>query len=721
MIDVSSVKHHPIMDELVDILCARTQNVDRNFFQATVAYFLGKVAASMRVSVNTKDRGNIPVNIYTIGLATSGFSKGYSVNILEQDIFNKFNKQFTRHTFNQIAEDNLYKLATENHIANNGATTVDEELDKLNADFNRSGHYVYTFDSGTAPAIKQLRTKLLMAKIGAINLQIDEIGSNLIGSTEILNLYLELYDQGLVKQKLTKNTNENTRSVEIDGKTPTNALMFGTAAKLLDGSATEDAFVSMLETGYARRCFYGWGTTNTDIPDINAEELFNKLAKAYKTPTMVKWQNRLEGLANPLKYGTIIDVPDEVSIKLLEYKLDCERRARELPEFEEIKKAELSHRYFKALKLAGAYAFIDEVEVMDEDHILSAIKVAEESGEAFDKIMTREPNYVKVAKFLADKDMPMTHADLNMALPFYKSTSTARNELMSLATAYGLKNNIIIKKTFIDGIELFDAESLKETSLDSLVLSVSPDVAYNYEGGTGSIKDIEHMVTQPDEQYTNFCNHTFKKNHRAEQNVIPEFNMIVLDIDKGTPLPFVHNLLKEYNFITYTTKRHTDEVNRFRLIMPIKYHLSLGEDEYKEFMSNIAQWLPFEIDEQANQRSRKWLTNPNAEVFHNETDELLDIVQFIPRTSKNEEFKNRNKQLISFDNLERWFAVRIATGNRNNQMIKFALALVDAGLSYKDIEERTLAFNNKLSNKLSDGEIKRTILSTVKTRMQNVH
>ncbi|MFP3617309.1 hypothetical protein SB778_45500, partial [Paraburkholderia sp. SIMBA_050] len=78
-------------------------------------------------------------------------------------------------------------------------------------EFKRAGAFPFTFDSGTAPAVKQLRQKLLLADAGSINLQIDEIGSNLINNIEVLNLFLELYDQGIVKQKLTKNTAENTR------------------------------------------------------------------------------------------------------------------------------------------------------------------------------------------------------------------------------------------------------------------------------------------------------------------------------------------------------------------------------------------------------------------------------------------------------------------------------------------------------------------------------
>jgi hypothetical protein len=68
------------------------------------------------------------------------------------------------------------------------------------------------------------------------------------------------------------------------------------------------------------------------------------------------------------------------------------------------------------------------------------------------------------------------------------------------------------------------------------------------------------------------------------------------------------------------------------------------------------------------------------------------------------------------DNLERWFAQRIATGNRNNHMLKFALALVDSGLNLMDVSNQVHSFNAKLSNPLDKDEIDATIMTTVAKR-----
>ena len=712
MIDLTGVTHHPVIDEIVDVLCNKTQNTDKGFFRTEVAYFLGKMAANQRVAVVTKDRGEIPVNIYALALATSGFGKGHSVSVMETEFTQGFKKRFLEDTMPTISEKHLNDLANDRAIRN--GSDFQEEIDKLGSEYRRAGAYAFTFDSGTAPAVKQLRHKLLLANCGSINLQIDEIGSNLVGNVEVLNLFLELYDQGQTKQKLTKNTAENTRSEELDGKTPTNMLLFGTPAKLLDGGQTEEQFYSFLETGYARRCLFGWGTQDRKaFHSQTPEEIYKRLIQPTNSMSVQKWSNHFHKLADPTMYGWKISVEDDVAIKLMEYKIACEKAADTMADHEEIRKAELSHRYFKALKLAGAYAFVDESSEVTIDHLMQAILLVEESGESFKLILNREKPYVKLARYMAAVDTDVTHADLHEALPFYKSGNAARSEMMTLATAWGYKNNVLIKKFFVDGIEFFRAESLEDTNLDEMVVAYSDHWAYNYLGEKVPFDQL-YLLTQ--QQGYHWANHHFKNHHRSEENAIAGFNMVVIDVDGGVNLETVHDLMREYKFMTYTTKRHTEENHRFRLILPLNYNLTLDSEEYKEFMNSVMTWLPFKTDESANQRSKKWESCSTGAYHYNMDGELLDAFPFIPKTTKNEQFRAEFKKVESMDNLERWFAQRIASGNRNNQMLKFALALVDSGQTLMEVSSNVHSFNKKLSNPLDADEIDKTIMITVAKR-----
>ena len=119
------------------------------------------------------------------------------------------------------------------------------------------------------------------------------------------------------------------------------------------------------------------------------------------------------------------------------------------------------------------------------------------------------------------------------------------------------------------------------------------------------------------------------------------------------------------------------------------------------------------LAEEANQRSRKWASHDKGTYHYNLEGDLFDVLKFIPKTAKNEEFKNEMKKVESMDNLERWFAQRIASGNRNNQMVKFALTLVDGGMDFYEVQKTVLAFNKKLNNPLPITEVEATIMQTV--------
>ena len=715
MFDLASATYHPITEQIVDVLCKKTLNSNRLFFRVQVSYFLAKVASSMRCTLNTLDRGKIPVNVYALNLAVSGSGKGHSTNIIEGEFLDQFKKVFLQETFPYLAQQNLIDLSAKR--ANRNGTDPQDELVKLEKEFNNTGALAFSFDSGTAPALKQLRHKLLLANAGAISIEMDEVGENLISNLDMLKVFLELYDQGLVKQKLTKNTADSQRAEEVEGKTPTNMLMFGTPNNLFNGSKEEELLMALFDTGYARRTLFGTSSKEDIQQEMTPEQVFEMLTDTASSTTIAKLSQHFGMLADAVKYNQQIQVSKDISLKLIAYKMDCEQKADKLPEHEEIRKAEMRHRYFKALKLAGIYAFVDETPEVTTAQLLSAIRLVEDSGEAFNKILSRDKNYVKLAKYIANIGKEVTHADLIEDLPFYKGTNAAKQELMNLAMAYGYKNRIIIKKSFVDGIEFFKGETLKQTSLDELIISYSNHMAYNYLSEPISFSNLMQLCQMEDMHWVNhYLVHGDKGDgHRDNDNIISGFNTIVIDVDEGTSLEEVKVLMKDYTYFIHTTKRHTDETNRFRLVMPIQYHLKLDENEFKEFMNSVYEWLPFEVDCQTNQRSRKWASNPGI-TFSNE-GEILDPLAFIPKTTKNDEYKKTITDLGNLDNLERWFAQRMGTGNRNNQLLKFALLLADTGLDYQNILEKVLTFNSKLDNSLPEIEIHSTIMRSVSKKL----
>lgn len=707
MIPFKEMKYHATAEKLVEILCDKTQVKDPLFFRVLVGYYFCLAAGQMRCTIATPDRGDIPVNMYALNLAPSGFGKTLSCNLMENEVLGQFRQRFLEETFPLLAERNLPKLADKR--ARRKQSDPDAELEMVTREFNNLGTMVFSFDSGTSPAVKQLRHKLLMANSGSMNLIIDEIGMNLMANQEVMTAFIELYDMGLIKQKLVKNTSENTRSEEIVGKTPANMLMFGVPSRLLDGGKTEDELMTMLDTGYARRCFFGYVRTSEKKAHLTPEQVFALRTNQNSNQTLQELSDRLANLADMINVDKRLMIQKDTCLRLIEYQQHCEQRANLLADHQEIQKNELANRFFKALKLAGAYAFIDDSPELTEDHLYNAIKLTEDSGDAFTMLLARDKPWVKLAKYIAAVGQDVTQADLAEDLPFYKGGQGQKQELMSLAIAYGYKNNIIIKKKFEDGIEFLRGESLKETDLSKMVVSYSQDMTEGYQNEYAPFDKLHVLTQQPG---LHWISHHLKGGYRNEENAEPGFNMLVIDVDGTCSLSTAKLLLKNYKALYYTTKRHGQDGNdRFRIILPCTHELAMDAKDFREFYKNVLEWLPFEVDEGCAHRCKKWLTHPGH--YEYTEGELFDVLPFIPKTTKNEDRKKTLDSQQSLDNLERWVLNHTGDGNRNNMLMRYAFILLDAGFDFDGIRRKVVDLNDKMPDKLDEAEILGSIMVTI--------
>jgi hypothetical protein len=469
-----------------------------------------------------------------------------------------------------------------------------------------------------------------------------------------------------------------------------------------------------LETGYARRCFFGMGKPETLAATVKPEDVYDGLVSKNRSQALIRWKAKFAQFADSRFYNKKLDVQKDVGVELVSYRLFCEVAAADLPEHEVIRKAELSHRYFKALKLAGIYAFLDQSNHITSQNLRQAIKVAEESGKSFQTLLKRERNFVRLAKYIAESGVTLTHADLVEDLPYYPSSTTPRREIMDLAMAWGVGNHVVIKKNVISGVEFFSGSTLQETDLKKIQFSYSDNFASNYAPMYQPFDNLEKLLKAPD---LHWCNHHFENQHRAEDNVIDGFNCLVVDVDGAISLDAVHELMKDYTYITATTKRHTPDVNRFRLIMPSNYELKLDKVDYREFMNSFLLWLPFESDDSANQRSKKWMTNELADVVVHKGPHLVNVLPFIPKTKQNSEYVAQIADLGRLDHLERWFLNNMEVGNRNNNLLRFAMMLMDAGATYDVIKGKVETLNEQSIAPLKKDELLSTVLKSVASKM----
>lgn len=714
MSNFDSFDHHPFISEVGAALAAKTNNPDPAMFRVMSAWHLTKAVSNMHGMVKSAVGSPMPINMYAICLAPSGAGKGHAVSTLEQGIFGRYYSALNNKV-EEAEHDAINKLA-HRYVADKG---LDEATARTKAerDVQELGQYVETFDSGTAPAIKQLRAKIQQLKFGALNLQIDEIGSNLTGSEEALTTFLELFDLGQIKQKVTKVTKETTRVLDKRTCTPANLLMFGTPSKLFDGSHTEKLFIDLVTAGYARRSFFSWQASRRSIKALSQDEAFQKAVALLTALDTSPWIEKVGRILNG-ECNRVYCLTDKADKQLFAYRVYCESRSEEYPEHQEDVRAEMMHRHIKTMKVAAAFAAVERLPIVLTRHINQAIALTEESGKAFQTMLMRDKAYVRLAKFITSNKNRVTQADLVTALPFYTGSQSARNDMMSLATSWAYSHDKIIKKEYVDSIEFFSGDSLEQTDLEQIPLSYSAHMADNYTNSTPSWEKLPKLLLAKDLHFTNhlLAAGEHGMGHRSEANIVEGCNFIVLDVDGTASLPLVRSVLEDYKYYIYTTKSHKDDDHHYRIVMPLTHKVSLNRDAFQNFMRNIYNWLPFEVDVAAKDRCRKWASHPGQ--LEENDGILLDATQFIPNTVRQEKLSLAADGLKNLPALERWFALQMSAGNRNNMLARFAFVLVDSGLTLPEIETRVVSLNNSQSDKLSMAEIQQTVLRSAAQRIQ---
>lgn len=700
--------NNEIIKKIYKVVEAKMGPTDEHFMNMMIFNKLSQMSSHMHIDIEYYDGTLVPCNFYGMSLAPSGYNKGRLNTILETNVFKQFKNTY-QELANTIAGDNVNMLA-ERQAAREGID-FEEALDLLQKRWARLPDKLYDFSDATDPGLKGAREKYTMASIGATCMEIDEIAYNMDKFAEVLSTFLEIFDLGASKDKLIK-VDSNSSA----GNIPATLFMFGSPNSLLNGSKEEETLIQMLRQGYARRMFFSYIRDYSHKAPESPEDILNRAGKAKEGESELL--PYFESMATREYHNKVITADKAFYTEILKYKQECEEIAVKFKDHQDIEKFELSHRYWKVLKLSGLLAVARKSNSVTLEDFEDAKSFAETSGLHFEEIMNRDPNYVRLFNFMVDMGRKLTEADLYEHLHFYSASNQGqRRDMKHLAMAHAHGENGFIRETIKNGVSFYEAEKMKETDLNKMIISHSTDITTGYKNEYASFDNLKKFVKMDG---LHFCVHHLKDGYRKSENVVTGFNLLVLDVDDGLPIDMARALLNDYTNIIYTTKRHSQSLHRYRVIIPLKNTVKLKADDYKKFMENVFDWLPFDVDSQTKDISRKWLTN-NGEVFTN-NGILLDPNDFIPDTINQKEKKKQLDDLSNLDGVEKYFVSKIDEGmGRNNTFIRFALMLLDGGLNYEQIEERVLSLNDKLENQLSVTEIMKTVMSTVRTKIGEHH
>lgn len=674
-------------------------NEDIAFMQEVIAiYYAAVVCSSMGTTIHGYQDIPVPINAYCFAFADSGSGKGVSTSVIERTVINGF-----KANYEQLIDKVTDTLLEERSL---GDVALKDEL---RSQLEACGSYMFTFDSATTPAVKQMRQRILMQGIGSINYIVDEFGSNISASKEIMTLFLELYDIGYVRNKLLKSSNENKRERELDGQTAANMLAFGAPSKVIDDKESFAILTEMLEVGYARRSLFSLVKSKGKLE--TAEEMFNRWCKGSSHVGFNKFFSNLCSVEHLNKKVTI---KPEVVKSLFEYAEQSKAYADSLPDRKHIVALDFANRHFKVLKLAGLFAWLDSRLEISQQDLDEAIRVVSLSTANLDKIVTVKPAYVQLVEWLSGQDDYCTVYDIETSLPVFKGTKQQREDIISLAKSYCYSNGYIFNEKFDNGVPLYHASKVVETKdvandEEQWIVAISEDMTTGYSNVKLNWEEVTQLGKTTGLHY---LTHHVVDGYRKGENVIKGFNLIVLDIDDGSTLEQATALFEGMKYCIYTTKRHTPEHHRFRVILPTRYTLALNEDVYKEMMKTIFNSLAIKCDEATSHRVKKWLTNAGELIVGD--GRLFDPEPFIKNTQK--EVQYRTQTGGNTEGIARWFAANTSKGDRNNSFFRYGAFLKQEGMPLNEIHQKLIELNNSIMNPLPENEIRDTIMKSLTSR-----
>lgn len=704
---VNKERLNPIVKDIMELILNMKSDIPQNLLMIMISYAMGEVASNLRAKLRLYDGTTKPLNFYGYIFAPSGVGKDISLNALNRIFINSFSdkmrKGFEKHK-HKYWEKRMMSLVDDDEEDVEGI--IKEEQRLVNP-------FSYRVSSGTEAGISRSRVTYGYYGIGALNLVIDELGANYAKLRELLALMLSTFEDGDSSARMLKNESV----MEVKG-VPSNFLGYSSPALIFDGGSNEKMLLDDLSQGQARRSFFAWAE-KPEKEKLTGEEVVAKnRAKADLNVGKIEELNEYFGaLAKPKNMYREVPISDEAELALANYQIKCDELVARTKNIQEQERLELTNRAWKALRLAGIYAFISGADKIEEIHFEQAVYVAELSGISFQRVMNQAPNYERVFNFINGRQKT-SDVDLEKQ-PYYKGNQLHKRELLKLARAYGFENDYLFKLKEVEGVEFYSFIEVPKTNIDKITISISKDITTGFKKKIVPFEVLHEVVCSPEFKYSAG---TFKKGYRNKDNYEEKQNLIIIDIDDGMKMETAKMMFSNYKCMIATTKSHQKDKNgltcdRFRIIFITDRTIKLNSEIYSEFMQNVYDSLGVPADTSCKDSSRFYY-GAKGDYWYSEGDKLFEISDLIPDTTKDKERKIMlsSTGIGSTEGVARVLLEEGAKGNRNHTVLRYAMFMKDEGYNYRDAKDKTLEFNSKLPEPLPEKELKSTVFKSLEKK-----
>ena len=444
-------------------------------------------------------------------------------------------------------------------------------------------------------------------KIGAGYIFSGEIGAELANNpnlTENIKVLAELYDEGTKEVKIVKARENQSKEVK---NLPVSALFIGSQDNLLYDDTIKKKFKTEFTTKLARRSFFIF--VHEDIA-TNEYNSINEMIRIEQEIEDNAKKNRqevseyIEGLTQELidyPYDTISINPEVRNLFTL-YKKYNEEIANTIDNQYPIAKLTRTHLQWKALKLSGALALIQQSDTIEVEHYKAAIEFVELINNdvlVFEKELVKEPyelfaDYVRMYAVNGEYSINLHNLRKSGFIPMKGQSNVHMKELVKLVNSYDKHGNYSIDNDNIIFKELVKKDTILLSYLPCSGTKKQRTIKCNegFQCEELQFSDLEEMLSG-DYAYSPF---EFKNGVRGKDNIISSCKWIVLDIDSSEITDEeAHILLSDINHYVVRTS-NKDNPNKFRVLIELDTDVNIPDIQWKLFTSAIANDLGLVAD-----------------------------------------------------------------------------------------------------------------------------
>ena len=535
---------------------------------------------------------------------------------------------------------------------------------------------------------------------GSVNITIGEMFDYM---SDNLAIAKELADGKLLGKVIKGSVQRNISGIV------SNLLLFGSINKMRRDKKIKDIFRNHLETGLYRRSF---------IYSLMPEP---RIRHNLKREDYYDFQEYVTGNINSLirenisDYNLILDISIEAQDRI-------DKIYEEMEEFESVN---YDHPLFqgeigsvkKIISLAGLYAIANGSTLIDDEAIEYAYNYHLRCRQTVNTIFNSDPQHKRFYEIII-KNPNITKSEIAEQDDF--DMKTFNHDMLMLEELCYRKNMKLVRNG--SKVEKYRIEELPTTDLSKMIIGIGAenrgaktafftDMLLPFDRGDTSV--LKLVTTKKTDCFT-LCHFGGKK--RSSKSAKPNINIIAFDIDGGMTIRYAKQLLNNFTYIIYTTKSHTQEFNRFRVLLPAKHTVEVTPEQYKEMVQNVADALEIPIyDVSTRNIDRLWYTNPKAKTIV-EKGELIDILPFIPETELREYVQKQVGRLntpSSDDDIskriygiKKYFLNITSEGNRNMNLFKIYAFVKDISDHNRAVQE-TAHFNSMLSDPVTESELRK--------------